>query len=57
MVFQDGKLDKVTPLKEGKYINKRIKNSRLVIDKKGDHFAIYTNQYQFINTLKEFIDD
>ena len=52
-----GKLDKVTPLKEGKYINKRIKNSRLVIDKKGDHFAIYTNQYQFINTLKGFIDD
>ena len=51
-----GKLDKVTPIKEGKIINKRIKNSQLIIDKEGDHFAIYNNPYKFIRTLKEFIN-
>lgn len=52
-----GKLDKVTPLKEAKIINKRIKNSRLIIDPEEDHFAIYNNPYKFIRTLKEFLND
>ena len=52
-----GKLDKVTPLKEAKVINKRIKNSRLIIDPEEDHFAIYNNPYKFIRTLKEFLND
>ena len=51
-----GKLDKVTPLKEAKIINKKIKNSNLVIDEEGDHFAIYNNPYKFIRTLKEFLN-
>ena len=52
-----GKKDKVTPLKEAKYIKRRIKNTRLVIDKSGDHFAIYNNPYRFIRELKEFLND
>lgn len=52
-----GKLDKVTPLKEAKVINKRIKNCNLIIDEEGDHFAIYNNPYKFIRTLKEFLND
>lgn len=52
-----GKLDKVTPLKEAKIINKRIRNSYLIIDPEEDHFAIYNNPYKFIRTLKEFLND
>ena len=52
-----GKLDKATPLKEGKYINKKIKNSKLIIDSEGDHFAMYNNPYLFIRKVKEFLDD
>lgn len=52
-----GKLDKVTPLKEAKIINKRIKNCNLIIDSEEDHFAIYNNPYKFIRTLKEFLND
>lgn len=52
-----GKFDKATPLKEGKYIHKKIKNSKLIIDENGDHFAMYNNPYLFIRTLKEFLND
>lgn len=52
-----GKLDKVTPIKEAKIINKRIKNCNLIIDPEEDHFAIYNNPYKFIRTLKEFLND
>lgn len=51
-----GKLDKVTPLKEGKIIHRKIKNSKLFIDNDGDHFAMYNNPYTFIRVLKEFIN-
>jgi len=52
-----GKQDTATPLKEGKYINKRISKSKLIIDSSGDHFAIYNNPYPFIRALKEFLND
>ncbi len=52
-----GKKDNVTPLKEAKYILRRIKNSKLVIDEDGDHFAVYQNPYKFIRTFKEFVND
>ena len=52
-----GSLDKVTPIKEAKIINNKIKNSTLIIDKDEDHFAIYNNPYKFIRTLKEFLND
>lgn len=52
-----GKLDKVTPLKEGRYIKRKMLNSKLIIDENGDHFAMYSNPYKFIRSLKEFIND
>lgn len=51
-----GKKDYVTPLKEGRYIHKLIKNSKLIINEEGDHFAIYKFPYHFIRVLKEFLD-
>lgn len=52
-----GLKDKVTPLKEAKIIHKKIKNSSLIIDENGDHFAMYNNPYFFIRYLKRFIND
>lgn len=51
-----GKKDNVTPLKEAYYIHKRIKKSTLIINKEGDHFAIYQYPYHFIKVLKEFLN-
>ena len=51
-----GKKDYVTPIKEAKYILKKIENSKLIINEEGDHFAIYNYPYHFIRVLKEFLN-
>lgn len=52
-----GKKDKVTPIKEAKYIKKKMQKSQLFIDKDGNHFAMYNNPYLFLRSLKEFLND
>ena len=52
-----GKKDKSTPLKDAKFINKKIKNSSLVIYKNGSHFS-YLNYPNLTNKIiEEFLKD
>lgn len=50
-----GNLDKDTPLKDGKKMNKHIKNSALIIYKNASHFSYLQYPHLTNNIIKEFI--
>lgn len=52
-----GEKDKITPLWQGKMINKLIKNSKLIIQKNGGHSFHRNFQLDFVNYVKTFIFD
>ena len=52
-----GKLDESTPLKDGKIMNKLIKDSALIIFPKGNHFTYLQYPILITNIIKEFIKE
>jgi pimeloyl-ACP methyl ester carboxylesterase len=52
-----GEKDKITPLWQGKLINKLIKNSKLIIQKNGDHSFHKNYPQQFAEYVKKFVFD
>ena len=51
-----GSNDKDTPLKDGKYLNKVIKNSALIIYKSAEHFAYLNYPYLTLEIINKFLD-
>ena len=49
-----GKLDEDTPIKDGYYLNKRIKNSKLIVYEKSTHF-VYLEEKDVINQIQYFL--
>ncbi len=50
-----GKLDKDTPLKDGIYMNKKIKNSALIVYQKSSHFSYLEYPYLTYSIISEFL--
>ena len=51
-----GRLDKTTPLSDGKIMNQKIKNSKLVIIDDANHSLPYQRPKEFIKTIFEFLN-
>ena len=49
-----GEKDTATPLKNGKYMNKRIKNSALITLKKGTHFVYLEYPFYILKIINNF---
>ena len=49
-----GELDTSTPLKDGKYMNKKIKDSALITIKKGTHFVYLEYPFYILNIINNF---
>ena len=50
-----GSNDKDTPLKDGKYLNKVIKNSALIIYKNAEHFSYLNYPYLTLEIINKFL--
>lgn len=50
-----GKSDKVSSIKNGRIINKKIKKSELAIIPKSEHFPYIENQVEFVKVLEKFL--
>lgn len=50
-----GEKDTATPLWQGEEMNRRIKNSKLVVIKNADHFPFLRDTAKFFNTVDEFL--
>jgi len=51
-----GKLDRTTPLSDGKIMNQKIKNSKLVIVEDANHSLPYQKPEEFIKIIFEFLN-
>ena len=49
-----GEEDSSTPLKDGKYMNKKIKDSALIVLKKGSHFVYLEYPFYILNIINNF---
>lgn len=50
-----GQKDIETPLKDGRYLNRKIKNAALIIYKNAGHFSYLNNLYLTIEIIRRFI--
>lgn len=50
-----GEKDKDTPLKDGRYLNRIIKNSALIIYKNAEHFSYLNYPYLTIEIIKKYL--
>ena len=50
-----GRVDKSTPLKDGKLIHKLIENSEIVVIPGSGHFPFLDNYYYFIRVFEEYL--
>ena len=50
-----GEKDMETPLKDGRYLNQKIKNAALIIYRNAGHFSYLNNSYLTIEIIRRFI--
>ena len=50
-----GEKDTETPLKDGRYLNQKIKNAALIIYKNAGHFSYLNNSYLTIEIIRRFL--